>query len=44
MLDVLMTNCLFTGKEADDAETRKAAVKSLIDVVKTLGLRNIQKD
>ena len=41
VLDVLMTNCQFTGKEADDAETRRAAVKSLTDIVKTVGLRNI---
>lgn len=38
LVKTLATNCIAYGKESDDAETRKQAVKSLVAVVNTLGL------
>lgn len=43
LLDSLMLNCLPKGKESDDAENRKQAVKSLTKVVVSLGIRNVDK-
>ena len=37
-----MLNCIPKGKESDDAETRKQAIKSLGQVVKSIGLTNIE--
>lgn len=41
VVDTLITNAVPKNTEADDAETRKQAVKSLIEVVKTIGIKNI---
>jgi hypothetical protein len=43
LLDALMLNCLPKGKESDDAENRKQAVKSLTKVVISLGITNVNK-
>lgn len=40
----LMMNCIAKGKESDDADTRKQAVKALISVIKTFGINNIPQD
>jgi hypothetical protein len=42
VLYTVSKNCVFSGKESDDALTRKAAVKSLISIVKTVGVENIE--
>ena len=44
LIDTLLKNCLPKGKESDDAETRRQAVKSLINVVKAIGVANIDRD
>ena len=41
LIDTLIENSLPRGKESDDAETRRQAVKSLIRAVTTLGPKNI---
>ena len=41
LIDTLLVNCLPKGKESDDAETRRQAVKSLITAVTTLGIHRI---
>ena len=41
LISALCANCIAKGKESDDAETRKQAVKSLVSVVMTLGMENI---
>lgn len=43
LIDTLLKNCVQKGKDNDDAETRKEAIKSLVNVVNTLGLANIDK-
>jgi hypothetical protein len=40
----LAANCNPKGKESDDAETRKQAVKSLVGVVMTLGIEFISPE
>ena len=44
LLESLMNNCLPKGKDSDDAENRKQAVKSLTQVVSSLGFKNIKKE
>jgi len=44
LIDTLLKNCLPKGRESDDAETRRQAVKSLINVVKAIGIANIDRD
>ncbi len=39
--ETLLKNSLPKGKESDDAETRKAAVQSLIQAIRTVGLHNV---
>jgi len=41
VIETLIKNAVPKNKESDDAETRKQAVKSLILVVETLGIKNI---
>ncbi len=41
LIDALCANCIEKGRESDDAETRKQAVKSLVSVIMTLGMENI---
>jgi hypothetical protein len=36
-----MANCIPKGKESDDAETRKQAIKSLGQIVLKIGLNNL---
>ena len=43
-MQTLATNCIAKGKESDDAETRKQAVKSLVAVVNTLGFESISPE
>jgi len=43
LIETLLRNCVQKGKENDDAETRREAIKSLVNVVNTLGLANIDK-
>ena len=38
VFEALLKNALPKGKESDDAETRKAAVRSLMQAVKTVGM------
>lgn len=44
ILDVVILNCLPKGKESDDAETRKQAIKSLVQIVQTLGFVNLTNE
>ncbi len=41
VFDTLIKNCIPKGKETDDAETRRQAVKSLISCVKNYELAKI---
>lgn len=42
LINTLLQNCVvFKPKENDDAETRREAIKSLVSVVRTLGIANI---
>jgi len=41
LIKTLIYNCLPKGKDSDDAETRRQAVKSLMTAVTTLGVQNI---
>jgi hypothetical protein len=38
IIDIMTRNCIPKGKETDDAETRKYAVRSLIQIVKKFGI------
>jgi len=38
LLDTLCGNCIAKGKESDDADTRKQAIKSLVSVVERISL------
>lgn len=44
LIRTLASNCIPKGKESDDAETRKQAVKSLVAVVMTMGVENVPAD
>ena len=37
----MASNCIAKGRESDDAETRKQAVKSMVSVVMTLGVERV---
>jgi len=41
LIQTLSTNCISKGRDHDDAETRKQAVKSLVNVIMTLGMEKI---
>ena len=41
LIGTLAANCIGKGRESDDAETRKQAVKSLVSVVMTLGVERV---
>jgi len=41
LIRTLAANCIGKGKESDDAETRKQAVKSLVSVTLTLGVERV---
>lgn len=43
LVETLVSNCVPKGKESDDAETRKQAVKSLGQVVTSIGLHKVPK-
>lgn len=42
LIHTLLANCVPKGKANDDAETRREAIKSLVNVVRTLGIAHIQ--
>lgn len=42
LIDTLLSNCVPKGKENDDAETRREAIKSLVNVVRTLGIAHLE--
>ena len=42
VIQTLSSNCISKCRESDDAETRKQAVKSLVNVIMTLGIENIE--
>ena len=44
IFDTLLKNSVPKGKESDDAETRKFAIKSLSTAVKTCDIRNVSKE
>jgi len=44
VIETLIKNAVPRGNESDDAETRKQAVKSLILVAETIGIKNIKAD
>ena len=44
LIETLLKNCLPKGKESDDAETRRQAIKSLINVVQALGIEKIDRE
>lgn len=39
-----MSNCNIKKTDSDDAETRKQSVKSLLLVVETVGLKNVDAE
>ncbi len=41
LIFTLTSNCLPKGKESDDAETRKQAIKSVGQVIQSIGLEGI---
>lgn len=43
LIDTLLQNCVPKGKENDDAETRRESIKSLVSVVRTLGIARTDK-
>lgn len=43
LIDTLLQNCVPKGKENDDAETRREAIKSLVSVVRTLEIANTDR-
>lgn len=43
LIETLLSNCVPKGKENDDAETRREAIKSLVRVVRTLGIANTDR-
>lgn len=42
LINTLTSNCLPKGKESDDAETRKQAIKSIGQVMQSIGVENIE--
>jgi hypothetical protein len=44
LIDTLLKNCVPKGKPNDDAETRREAIKSLVNVVQTLGIATIDRN
>lgn len=42
LITTLTSNCLPKGKESDDAETRKQAIKSVGQVIQSIGLEGIE--
>ena len=44
LIRTLASNCIAKGRESDDAETRKQAVKSMVSVVLTLGVERISAE
>ncbi len=44
IFDTLLKNCVPKGKESDDAETRKFAIKSLSSAIKRWGPLNLQHE
>lgn len=44
LFNTIAKNCIFEGKESDDAETRRQAVKAFISVIKSVGVQNIPQE
>jgi len=44
IIEVLISNCIPKNTESDDAETRKQSIKSLINIVKIIGIEKIEKN
>jgi hypothetical protein len=44
LIDTLLKNCVPKDKPNDDAETRREAIKSLVNVVQTLGIATIDRN
>ena len=44
LIRTLASNCIAKGRESDDAETRKQAVKSMVSVVLTLGVDRVSAE
>ena len=44
LISTLTSNCLPKGKESDDAETRKQAIKSVGQVIKSIGIEDIEPE
>lgn len=44
LIRTLASNCIAKGRESDDAETRKQAVKSMVSVVLTLGVERVSAE
>mmetsp|Transcript_33877 Transcript_33877/g.41843 ORF Transcript_33877/g.41843 Transcript_33877/m.41843 type:complete len:106 (-) Transcript_33877:1131-1448(-) len=44
LIQTLSANCIAKGQESDDAETRKQAVKSLVNVIMTLGIDRVEPE
>lgn len=44
IFDTLLKNAVPKGKESDDAETRKFAIKSLSKAIKTCDIREVPRE
>ena len=44
IIEVLIANCIPKNTESDDAETRKQSIKSLINIVKIIGIEKVEKN
>lgn len=44
LIETLLQNSVPKGKENDDAETRREAIKSLVNVVQSLGISKIDRN
>ena len=44
LIRTLASNCIAKGRESDDAETRKQAVKSMVSVVLTIGVEKVSAE
>lgn len=44
IFDTLLRNAVPKGKESDDAESRKFAIRSLSQSIRTCGIREISRD
>ena len=44
IINVLLSNCVPKGDDSDEAESRKQALRSLINAIETIGIENITSE